>query len=117
MGRAGRSVFLATVLLTAAACGSPEHPEGFDGEIDCTAEAWAEVMEYERGAEGARTPYDAMEEWAAVYRDRSHRIHVDSSRTATVVIDGAEIAFIRVIELPSETFAVAEVKGCAGFEP
>lgn len=120
MSRTRRSVALPSAALlfaVLAACGSSEHPEGFDGEIDCAAEAWAQTMEYERGAEGARTPYDAMTEWADVYRGRGHRVHVVSSRTATVVIEGAEIAFIRVFELASETFAVAEVKGCAGFEP
>lgn len=107
----------ALLLAVLAACGSSEHPEGFDGEIDCASEAWAESMRYERGEEGALTPYGAMTGWADAYQGRGHRLHVASSRTATVVIDGAEVAFVRVFELPSETFAVAEVKGCAGFEP
>ena len=66
---------------------------------------------------GARTPYNAMVEWSNAYRDHEYRIHVESSRTGTVVIDGAEIAFMRVIELPSETFLVVEARGCKGFEP
>ena len=108
---------MTAVFLLAVACGSPDHPEGFDGSLDCGDAAWSRTMEYERDHKGARTPFDAMVEWSSVYRDHQHRIHVESSRTGTVVVDGVEIAFMRVIELPSETFAVVEATGCAGFEP
>lgn len=108
---------LAALLWAVVACGSPEHPEGFDGALDCGEGAWSRQLDYPRDHEGARTPFDAMVEWSWPYRDRRHRLHVDSSRTATVVIDGAEVAFMRVIELPTETFAVVEAEGCAGFEP
>ena len=117
MRRLQTAPLLAALLALAVACGSPEHPEGFDGALDCGEAAWSRQLDYPRDHQGARTPFDAMVGWSAVYRDRRHRIHVDSSRTATVVIDGAEVAFMRVIELPTETFAVVEAEGCAGFEP
>ena len=117
MSRVRTAGLVTAFLLITVACGSPEHPEGFDGSIDCGVEAWSRVIEYGRDEEGALTPFDAMTEWSNVYRDHEYRIHVASSRTATVVVDGAEIAFIEVIELPSETFAVVEASGCAGFEP
>ena len=107
----------AAFLISVAACGSPESPEGFDGSLDCGEGAWSQTVEYERDHEGALTPYDAMVEWSRVYRDHGHRIHVESSRTGTVVVDGTEIAFMRVIELPTETFEVVEAEGCSGFEP
>ena len=107
----------AAFLISVAACGSPESPEGFDGSLDCGEGAWSRTVEYERDHEGARTPFDAMVEWSGFYQDRGHRIHVESSRTGTVVVDGVEVAFMRVIELPTETFEVVESSGCEGFEP
>ena len=48
MSRTGPAASAAALLLAVlAACGSSEHPEGFDGEIDCAPEAWAQSM---RGA-------------------------------------------------------------------
>ena len=117
MTRRRTAVLIVAMLLAAVACGSPEHPEGFDGALDCGDGAWSRAMKYDRDHEGARTPFDAMVEWSGVYRDLEYGIHVETSRTGTVVVDGAEIAFMRVIELPSETFAVVEAMGCAGFEP
>ena len=113
-----RTALLAAVLvLGIAGCGSDENPEGFDGSIDCGEPAWSLTLDYERDHEGERTPFDAMVEWSGVYEDRGHRIHVESSRTGTVVIDGSEVAFMRVLELPTETFEVVEAEGCSGFEP
>lgn len=113
-----RTALLAAVLaLGVAGCGSDEHPEGFDGSIDCGAPAWSLTLDYERDHEGERTPFDAMVEWSGAYEGRGHRIHVESSRTGTVVIDGSEVAFMRVLELPTETFEVVEAEGCSGFEP
>jgi hypothetical protein len=57
-----------------------------------------------------------MVDFASAYADRSPFVHVDSARQATVVIDGAEVVFVRVLELATETFAVVEAHGCAGFE-
>ena len=111
------AVLAVALVLWASACGSPDHPEGFDGAIDCGDGAWLRTMEYERDHQGARTPFDAMVEWSGFYQDRGHRIHVESSRTGTVVVDGVEVAFMRVIELPTETFEVVESSGCEGFEP
>ena len=105
------------VLLVAAACGSSENPEGFDGVIDCGAAAWSQELEYERDHEGESTPFNAMVDWSGFYDDRQYSIHVESSRTGTVVVDGVEVAFMRVVELPTETFEVVEASGCAGFEP
>ena len=107
----------AIVLLLAVACGSPEDPEGFDGAIDCGDGAWSQELEYERDHEGEPTPFDAMVDWSGFYDDRQYSIHVESSRTGTVVVDGVEVAFMRVIELPTETFEVVEARGCSGFEP
>lgn len=107
----------AVVLALAVACGSPENPEGFDGDIDCGDGAWSQEFAYDRDHEGARTPYDTMVEWSGFYRDRQYRIHVETSRTGTVVVDSVEVAFMRVIELPTETYEVVEASGCSGFEP
>lgn len=110
------ALFAAVFLLGVAGCGSDEDPEGFDGLVDCAA-AWSLTLEYERDHEGERTPFDAMVDWSSVYDSRQHQIHVESSRTGTVVINGSEVAFMRVIELPTETFEVVEAEGCPGFEP
>ena len=108
----------AVLLILLAGCGTPpDRSEGFDGSPDCEVETWAFTMQYERDHEGKLTPYDAMVEWSSVYENREHRIHVESSRTATVVVEGMEVAFMRVIELPTETFEVVEARGCSGFEP
>jgi len=113
-----RSALLAAALLLGlAGCGSDENPEGFDGVLDCGDGVWTWTIEYERDHEGERTPYDAMVEWSAFYEDLGHSIHVESSRTATAVVDGVEVAFMRVLELPTETFKVVEATGCSGFEP
>ncbi len=105
------------LLLSVTACGSSDNPEGFDGEIDCGDPAWFQEHVYDRGHEGERTAFDAMVDWSGFYQDRQHRIHVESSRTGTVVIDGVEVAFMRAVELATETFEVVEAKGCPGFEP
>ena len=112
-----RTPLLAAVLLLfVAGCGSSESPDGFDGSLDCEG-AWTLTLRYERDHEGETTPFDAMVDWSSVYDSHRHRIHVESSRTATVVVDGAEVAFMEVIELPTETFEVVEAEGCSGFEP
>lgn len=107
----------AVLLLGVAGCGSEENLEGFDGSLDCGEAAWSLTLDYEREHEGERTPFDAMVDWSGIYDARQHRIHVESSRTGTVVIDGSEVAFMRVVELPTETFEVVEAEGCPGFEP
>ena len=113
-----RTALLAAVLLLGlAGCGAEESPEGFDGALDCDEAAWSLTLDYARDHEGERTPFDAMVDWAGVYESSLPRIHVESSRTGTVVIDGSEVAFMRVIELPTETFEVVEAEGCPGFEP
>ena len=111
------ALLAAALLLGLAGCGSDENPEGFDGVVDCAEAAWSLTLDYARDHEGERTPFDAMVDWAGVYRSSGHRIHVESSRTGTVVIEGSEIAFMRVVELPTETFEVVEAEGCSGFEP
>lgn len=113
----GVAPLAAILLLVAVGCGSTEDPEGFDGAIDCGDASWSRELEYERDHEGEPTPFDAMVDWSGFYQDRQHRIHVDSSRTGTVVVDGVEVAFMRVVELPSETYEVVEASGCPGFEP
>lgn len=107
---------LAVMAALAAACGGGENPDGYDGAIDCGAAAWSWETEYDRTHEAELTPYDAMVGFASAYDDRSPYVHVESARTATVVIDGAEVVFVRVLELATETFAVVEAHGCAGFE-
>ena len=107
----------AILLLGAVACGSPDNPEGFDGVIDCGDATWSQEFEYERDHEGESTPFNAMVDWSGFYDDRQYSIHVESSRTGTVVVDGVEVAFMRVVELPTETFEVVETSGCSGFEP
>lgn len=102
--------------LLVTACGGEENPDGYDGAIDCGAPAWSWETEYDRTYEGTPTPYDAMEGFASAYDDRSPFVHVESARTATVVIYGAEVVFVRVLELATETFAAVEAHGCAGFE-
>ena len=105
------------VCLVVPACGGEEAPDGYDGAIDCGSPAWSWETEYDRTYEAEPTPYDAMLSFASAYDDRSPYVHVDSARTATVVIDGAEVVFVRVLELATETFAAVEAHGCAGFEP
>ena len=102
--------------LLVPACGGEENPDGYDGAIDCGPPAWSWETEYDRTHEAAPTPYAAMVEFASAYDDRSPFVHVESARTATVVIDGAEVVFVRVLELATETFAAVEALGCAGFE-
>ena len=117
MSRFGAALLAAVLLLGLAGCGSEENPEGFDGVVDCAEPAWSLTLDYARGHEGERTPFDAMVDWSTPYADHQHRIHVESSRTGTVVIEGSEVAFMRVVELPTETFEVVEAEGCPGFEP
>ena len=117
MTRFGAVLLAAALLLGLAGCGSEENPEGFDGVVDCNEAAWSLTLDYERDHEGERTPFDAMVDWSGAYEGRGYRIHVESSRTGTVVIDGSEVAFMRVVELPTETFEVVEAEGCSGFEP
>lgn len=104
------------VLLLITACGSGSVGEdGFDGALDCET-VWTHTFEYSDAHEGARTPFVAMEEWSEGYEGLDYLLRVATSRDATVVIDGQEVALISTVELPSETFAVVEVSGCAGFE-
>ena len=103
--------------LVVQACGGEEDPDGYDGAIDCGSPAWSWETEYDRTYEAEPTPYDAMVGFASAYDDRSPYVHVESARTATVVVDGAEVVFVRVLELATETFAAVEAHGCAGFEP
>ncbi|WP_420611945.1 hypothetical protein [Candidatus Spongiisocius sp.] len=113
----GPAVALAVLAgLLVPACGGEENPDGYDGAIDCGPPAWSWETEYDRTHEAAPTPYAAMVEFASAYDDRSPYVHVESARTATVVIDGAEVVFVRVLELATETFAAVEAHGCAGFE-
>jgi len=102
--------------LVVPACGGDENPDGYDGAIDCGLPAWSWEAEYDRTYEAAPTPYDAMVSFASAYDDRDPYVHVESAREATVVIDGAEVVFVRVLELATETFAAVEAHGCAGFE-
>lgn len=113
-----RSVLAVAFLLSAVvSCGSRENPEGFDGSLDCGAAAWSVTIPYLWEHEGEITPYDAMVDWSTVYDDYQPRVHVDSARTGTVVIDGSEVVVMQVIELPTETFEVIEAEGCQGYEP
>lgn len=102
--------------LVVPACGGEENHDGYDGVIDCGNPAWSWETEYDRTHEAAPTPYDAMVGFASAYDDRNPIVHVESAREATVVIDGAEVVFVRVLELATETFAAVEAHGCAGFE-
>ncbi|MCE2530559.1 MAG: hypothetical protein J4G11_11940 [Acidimicrobiia bacterium] len=102
--------------LVVPACGGDENPDGYDGAIDCGLPAWSWETEYDRTYEAAPTPYDAMVSFASAYDDRDPYVHVESAREATVVIDGAEVVFVRVLELATETFTAVEAHGCAGFE-
>ncbi len=102
--------------LVVPACGGEDDSDGYDGAIDCGPPAWSWETEYDRTSEGEPTPYDAMVGFASAYDDRQPYVHVESARTATVVIDGAEVVFVRVLELATETFAAVEAYGCAGFE-
>ena len=102
--------------LVVPACGGEDDPDGYDGAIDCGPPAWSWETEYDRTYEGEPTPYDAMLGFASAYDDRQPYVHVESARTATVVIDGAEVVFVRVLELATETFSAVEAYGCAGFE-
>ena len=102
--------------LVVTACGGDENPDGYDGVIDCGTPAWSWETEYDRTHEADPTPYAAMVGFASAYDDQRPYVHVESARTATVVIDGAEVAFVRVLELATETFAPVEAYGCAGFE-
>ncbi len=117
LSRAAALPLAVLLLLATLACGESENPEGFDGAIDCGASAWTRAYEYDPDHEGALTPFDAMVDWSDFYSDKEHRIHVESSRTGTVVVDAEEVAFMRVAELPTETFEVVEAEGCASFEP
>ena len=103
-------------LLAVVACGGEENPDGYDGVIDCDEPAWSWEIEYDRTYEAELTPYDAMVDFASAYQDQDPYVHVESARTATVVIGGTEVVFVRVLELPTETFAAVEAQGCAGFE-
>lgn len=103
--------------LVVPACGGEDDPDGYDGAIDCGPPAWSWETEYDRTYEGEPTPYDAMVGFASAYDGRQPYVHVESARTATVVIDSAEVVFVRVLELATETFAAVEAHGCAGFEP
>ncbi len=112
----GRLVALLWVLLLVVACGEEDHPDGYDGQIDCGEPAWSWETEYDRTVEAELTPYDAMVAFASAYEDRSPIVHVVSARTATLVIDNQEVVFVRVLELATETFATVEANGCQGFE-
>lgn len=115
---AGGPVVALAVLagLVVPACGGEENPDGYDGAIDCGTPAWSWETEYDRTYEAEPTPYDAMVSFASAYDDQQSYVHVESAREATVVIDGAEVVFVRVLELATETFAAVEAHGCAGFE-
>ena len=107
---------LALAMLVAA-CGSGDASEsGLDGVLDCQPEAWSTTYSYEADAEGSLTPIAAMESWAQAYMGADYLIEIVDARTGTVVIEGAEIALIKVVELPTETFAATRVSGCEGFE-
>ena len=106
----------ATALLVACSAGGVD-PGAPDGEIDCEATIWTMTVDRPDSG-GEQTPFAAMEMWAdAGYANSDHTIHVVTARTATVVIDGAEVALITVEELADETFSMIRVEGCRGFEP
>ncbi|MXZ07673.1 MAG: hypothetical protein F4Y75_09295 [Acidimicrobiia bacterium] len=111
-----RLVGAGVVLLAVVACGGEENPHGYDGVIDCDEPVWTWETEYDRTYEAELTPYEAMVDFARAYGDQNPFVHVESSRTATVVIEGKEVVFVRVLELPTETFAAVEAHGCTGFE-
>jgi len=107
---------LCSVVVLVTACGSGSVGEdGFDGVLDCET-GWTHTFEYGDDAQGAQVPFGAMQEWASGYERLDYTLHVETSREATVVVDGQEVALISTVELASETFAVIEVSGCAGFE-
>ena len=109
-------VMAATALLVACSAEGVD-PSAPDGEIDCEATIWTVTVD-RPDSDGEPTPFAAMEMWAdTAYTSSDHTIHVVTARTATVVIDGAEVALITVDELADETFSMSGVQGCPGFEP
>ena len=104
----------AAFVMLAVACGGSGDGLG-DGSLDCDPPFWTLTVDPADGG-GERTPFDAMQQFATdSYGDVE--LHVETARTATVVIDGDEIALITVDELADETFGLIGVQGCAGFEP
>jgi hypothetical protein len=106
---------VAFAILAAGCGGGDDDSTGFDGELDCPS-TWATSFSYPPDAEGSMTPFQAMQEWSLEFGEVEFSIHVETARTGTVVVAGAEVAVLEIVELPTETFAVLRVSGCEGFE-